>query len=244
LVSIVLIATIPIIASQAQTGFMAIRGLLFYPIFCIFIGLGIHTAIAVAEKGRYKNLFVGVLLIVYTILILNFINIYAFQFSIYSSESYSFSSRILSKYALFGSNENKKIVVYTTSPKERFIYYLFFSSLYENRLAGEIQNKFIRKEYSWKTVQFSYCDNDSTPQENTIYIIESGGCDKMKSLLTGPKKTIPILADGGSVYSIVGDSICDLYALSRYPNNLLFSDLSVENLTKERFCKAFITEIK
>ena len=244
LLSILLIAPIPAVASQANTGFIAIRGILLFPILTIFIGAGIASFIDWSKKRKFKKQMIIILLLLYVILIANFINIYAFQYPIYSSESYSFSSRILSKYLVYANNEGKNIVVYTTSPKERFIYYLFFSSLYKNNIAKEIQQKFTNKQYLLNSIRFENCLIDIKPDINTSYVIESGGCDKMKILLSQPRKTIPILADGGSVYSIVGDTVCASFALPRYPNDIKFSDLSVEKLDKERFCTKFITEVK
>lgn len=244
LLSMIAIAPIPSVASQATNGFLAIRGIILFPIFTIFIGAGISSTVVWAKEKRFGKQAVFLLLIIYTVLIANFINIYFFQYPIYSSESYSFSSRILSKYVSYGQNEGKKIVVYTTSSKERFIYYLFFSGAYKNSMAGSIQQKFSDKQYWLDTIRFENCIKDVSLEIDTIYIVESGGCDKMKTLLSLPQKTIPILADGGSVYSIVGDTICSSFTLSRYPHGITFSDLSVENLTKERFCNRFITEMK
>jgi len=244
LVSIIAIAPIPSVASQASTGFAAIRGIILYPILTIFIGAGIAYLVEWAKKRKINKQVVLLLFMIYAILIANFVNIYVFQYPIYSSESYSFSSRILSKYLLYGNNEGRKIVVYTTSPKERFIYYLFFSSLYENKIAKDIQQRFTMKQYELNSIRFENCLIDKAPDKDTTYVIESGGCDKMKVLLSQPKKTIPILADGGSVYSIVDDAICASFLSPRYPNNITFSDLSVEKLDKERFCTTFITEMK
>jgi 4-amino-4-deoxy-L-arabinose transferase-like glycosyltransferase len=244
LLSLILIAPIPSVASQASTGFAAIRGIILYPILTIFIGAGIANIIEWAKKRKIYKQVVIILLLMYVMLVANFINIYVFQYPIYSAESYSFSSRILSKYLVYGNNEGKNIVVYTTSPKERFIYYLFFSGLYKNNIAKEIQQKFTNKQYFLNSIRFENCLIDIKPNINTSYVIESGGCDKMKILLSQLRKTIPILADGGSVYSIVGDTVCASFALPRYPNDIKFSDLSVEKLDKERFCTKFITEVK
>jgi len=49
------------------------------------------------------------------------------------------------------------------------------------------------------------------------------------------------LNDGGAVFTIYHDKLCGGYDLQSYPANLTMNDFSVEKLSKEQFCKVFVS---
>ncbi len=55
--------------------------------------------------------------------------------------------------------------------------------------------------------------------------------------------SIPLLYDGGEIYRIYNDKICNQYSLARYPSNFSINDFAIEKITTEEFCKKFITNL-
>src|SRR5258708_7826740 len=95
---LIIIATIPTIASNSETGFAALRSALIYPLFIMLIGLGISHVFFIYKHSRYRLTVSVLLFFLYLFQIFNFINIYFFRNPIYNSQAYDLSSRIVSKY--------------------------------------------------------------------------------------------------------------------------------------------------
>lgn len=236
--SLIIIAPIPSAASNFETSY-AIRSMLLGPLFSILIGFGIYTVIFSIKRVLYRRLVIAGIIFIYTVLVLNFANIYFFRNPIYNSDAFNFSARELSKY-LFLQNSEKKTFVVTGDPRTPFKHYLFYTNLYARKTVSKVQEIYRTKNYSFNGINFITCSEIDKVKEDSLLIFESG--TKCKPLL-GYKKylTIAQLSDAGGIYSIVNDKTCGKYKLDRFPNQITFFDLKVENLSEQQFCQKFIT---
>lgn len=237
IMSFILIAPIPSMLSMVGLSY-AIRSMLLAPFLIFLIGFGIYYFIF-SFKTKLKIFISIILIILYSVQILNFANIYFFRNPIYNSESFNFSARIISKYLSF--QEGKEIYVINGNPATPLKYYLFYTNSYNKNDAKEVAKMFITKKYNFNGINFVDCRGTNNIPLNSTIIFESGF--KCEATL-GYKNylTIPLLSDGGSIYSIANDKICNKYKLKRYPYGLTLTDMNIEKLNEKDFCQKFITK--
>jgi len=243
--SLVLIAPIPTVVSNVGTGFAALRSSLIYPLFIILIGLGIWYIVFLSRRKVYFVTVLSVLMVLYGIQVLNFINIYFFRNPIYNSEAYNLSSRVLSKYIQLADVYGRKIIVISDNPKGNFYHYLFDANLYNANTARGISNLIQQSKYEYNNVTFTQCRDTLDFSGNTTIVgVAIKKCGSLDFNTPQGNLAIPQLSDGGPIFRIVNDTICSKYheSLSHFPYNFSFSDFAVENLPEERFCEKFITD--
>ncbi|MEX2012927.1 MAG: hypothetical protein WD967_00815 [Candidatus Levyibacteriota bacterium] len=239
LIGLVLISPIPSVVSNVGVSY-AIRSQLLSIIFPLFIGFGIYHTLSLAKNKLYKKLLIAAIILLYGIHFVNFSNIYFFRNPIYNSEAFNLSARVLSKYLSLQSG-NDSVFVVTGEPKTPLKHYLFYTNSYNKENYGEVAQMFKSKKYTLENIRFITCsDLDSIPG-GSVTIFESGILCKKEIVHEGTPLTIAQLSDSGSIYTIVNDKTCVNYPLRPYPFGVRFSDLRVEELSNEVFCKTFIT---
>lgn len=226
--AIALISPIPSALSNVGLSFV-IRSFLLCPILLIFIGTGVTYF-----TNLKNNKVTALLLLVYFLLFLNFVNIYLFRNPIYNSESFSLSGRVLAKYL---SLQKNPVYVVNGDPKTPFKEYLFYTNSYNRSNTKDVARDFQTGNYSYKNLHFITCNN-ADEAKNGILIYDDSNCKKInKSTNT---LTIAQLGDAGGIYTIQNDTTCSQYKLGRYPYGIVLSDFSIENLSIQRFCEKFI----
>lgn len=234
-IGLIAIAPIPSIVSNVDNSY-AIRSQLMLPFLILLVGLGIYSAISVLEK-KYKTIAIILILILYFFQFINFSEIYLFRNPIYNSESFNFSTRVLSKY--LSLQNGRKTYVINGDPKSQLKSYLFYGNYYNRKTAHLVTQMYVSKRYEINNIHFVTCDeSDNTPQDSLIIYENGSKCPVI------PKHdhalSITYLSDGGNIYTILNDSICSNYKLSRYPYGISLSDLNVEQLSQKLFCEKFI----
>ncbi len=226
---LIAIAPLPSVVSNVGESY-AIRSFLLAPIFLIFIGVGLHY---VLNKYRFSWL---IIVPIYLLLLLNFINIYFLRNPIYNSESFSLSSRVLVKYlSLKGNNQ---VFVINGNPATPLKQYLFYTNSYNNSSKDEIAKQLKKGgSYIFNRINFIDCKSASGIPNDSLVIFDDVKCvSKSRN-----EAIIAQLNDGGRLYTINNDNICSSYRLSRYPYGITFSDLNIEKLSAKDFCEKFIT---
>ena len=235
IMGLIAIAPIPSIVSNVGTSY-AIRSMLMAPFLILFIGVGIYYFLSLFGK-RYKTIAVIFILLLYMIQLLNFANIYLLRNTIYNSESFNFSTRVLSKYLTL--YHGREIFVINGDPKSPLKSYLFYGNFYNDNSALFVSNMYKTKKYAINNIHFSNCEDVPDFSQNSPIVYESGSkCSKIPQNL--PSDSITYLSDGGSIYTILNDTVCSKYKLSRYPYGIRISDFDVENLSDKLFCEKFI----
>jgi hypothetical protein len=203
----------------------------------LYIFLALPIAYGISKVISMNKIFLFVVVFLYLISFINFVNIYFTQFP--KQGHFDFGSRELSNYIKLSSRENK-VDVFVKSPQDIYNKYIYYSNSLNKDNYKEIQKSISSKKYSLGNIKFFNCGDikeDFNSKNVTIY--ESTICGDYQSEV--PKIKLPQLTDGGEIYRIYGDKICSGYKLNPYPQEIQLKDFSVEKLSARKFCEVFIT---
>lgn len=228
--ALVAIAPLPSVASTVGNSY-AIRSMLLAPVFIIFIGVGIYYLVKKYSIAKY------IIVILYGLLLINFLNIYFLRNPLYNSESFTFSGRELAKYLSF---QKSPVYVINATPRIPYEQYLFYNNLYNFKTMNKVANDYRTGSFSFNNVHFLSCHYaDLIPKESIIIYDDC-------RVIPVSKKDIVItqLSDAGKLFTISGDITCSKYALKEYPHNITFSDLNVEKLSVKDFCETYVTRYR
>lgn len=235
--ALITISPLPSVFSNVGVSY-AIRSQLLAPLLILLIGLGIFYLIVGVSK-KYRLVVTMLICITYFFQLLNFENIYFLRNPIYNSESFNFSTRVLSRY-LFLQNGRETFVI-NGDPKSPLKHFLFYANLYDKNMAPTIANMYKAKKFNLNNIHFITCDEAVNLPSTSPIIFENGSKCKNVSE-SNHSLSITYLSDGGIIYSILNDAICSRYRLSRYPYKIKFSELNIEKLSEKHFCEKFIID--
>ena len=235
---LVLISTVPqILHDPKGEGNFTPHIAFIFPFFIMLIAVGIYQTLkAVGPKSYY--LVLTVILFLYVLSVGNFLNIYFYQFPLQNG-IFDFPNRVLSRY-LSLSESDQRIFVYSKNPKDSFEKYIFYTNGYSKQNAVKIAENLRIGKFSNKNVDFLPCSNDKDLKIKSGVVIIDVLCG---NTFSAKHISIPQLTDSGAVYSIFNDRTCSGVLHNRYISNLSVSDFAVEKLSKESFCKTFITSL-
>lgn len=240
-VSIILISPLPSIMSNVGISY-SIRASIMFPIFIIFIGYGIWQVISFKNSRAYKIISSGIILLVYFVLLLNYINILFFRNPIYNSEAFGFSGREVVKYIQLAKKTDQKVLFIDKSSvfvPYFFKQYIFYANRYDKKTAPYIAQAIKNNSYSIDNFQITECPK-AIDKDTIIIAVPDSPCKILSSL---NPLSISRLADGGSIYSIYNDTICSKYNLNKYPSNITLKDFKIEELSEKTFCEKFISNL-
>lgn len=240
-----LVAIAPLPAALSTVGIeYALRGILLYPVLILFIGLGIYSLLSYKKSRLYRFGMGGIIVALYLIQLLNFLNIYFFRNPIYNSEGFGFNQRVLAKYLNLVKPQAQKISVVGAADSLSILKrYLFYSGIFEKNDLSLIRDIIASGDYHWENIYFfPKCPKDLMINEGKIIIL-------LPEANCLPKENYPYwlsisqLGDGGEIAQIYGDPVCHQFDLSRYPVGIEFNDFKVEELSAARFCEKFISDL-
>lgn len=240
LVALVAIAPLPssFVAGGREYAF---RAVLLYPVIILFISLGISFFISLKKTNYYCLGAVIVIGAIYFIHLLNFLNIYFFRNPIYNSEGFGLSQRVLINYVNRVKFDARKVLVVSSDNLNMFKRYLFYSDVLGRKELPFVHAAMAKDDYYWENVYFSSeCPKRLTEGE-VVIVLSIGDClpkEKHPYYLS-----ISQLSDGGEVNRIFNDPVCYHFALGRYPSGITLDDFKVEELSTERFCQKFISDL-
>ncbi len=236
--SLIFIAPIPSTLREGLPVY-SLQSALIFPVTTIFAGLGIFYALFLKKSKIYFRSVSVLVLIIYSFQILNFINVYFFRHPIYNSEGFNFSSRNLSKYIAINTANNKKITIISPEADSLFKDYLFYTNSLNRQNASKILDSYKQKRLEYGHVRFTNCpENIDIFKDNVLIVSVDSNCQ----IIAQPHLTIPKLDDGGAIYKVYNDDVCNKYLLNSYPSNFSLSDFKLEKFSEKRFCEKFITK--
>ncbi|HMS22842.1 MAG TPA: glycosyltransferase family 39 protein [Candidatus Levybacteria bacterium] len=205
---------------------------LFFPFAFIGIAFGVTS---ILQHVKYKKITTCIIIFLYAILSLNFMQSYLFQFPIQGH--FDFKLRILSSY-VNRVQKNTKVTIYTNAPYDSFQKYLFYGDAMNKDTLPIIQNSLNTNTFTLGNITFSNCPG-KIPNKNHkgILIIDVNCGIKLKN---ATPILLPQLKDSGGLYLIYNDAICKNVELGTYIQNLKISDFGVEKLSNSSFCKAYL----
>lgn len=238
LLALILIAPLPSAFSSNGETYASRAYLLLIPL--IFLtGYGIYH---VWSKGKtFLNITIAGM---YLFFIGNFLTVYFLVNPINNPESFNFSTRIMSRYAQLESRSHDVLVLGDT-PKSAFKQYLFYTNgLSRNTIHG-LTAVFASTDLKIGTIRFAKCIPPETDIQHTVIIKEGDFSCKPDAQAIPPQEPFRIMRpnDAGTVFEIFNGNLCDAKTLNRYPSHIRFPDLSVEHLSKETFCRSYISMI-
>lgn len=235
IIGFIAVAPIPSIVSNVGTSY-AIRSMLMAPCILLLIGCGIYYFISLINK-KYKKWVVLFILVLYILQLLNYSEIYFFRNPIYNSESFNFSSRVLSKYLML--QKGRETYVINGDPTSPLKSYMFYSNSLNYDSAKSVATMYKTKKFEINNIHFLTCQQASQLGNESLIIYESG----LKCPIISKNNhdlSITYLSDGGSIYTIQNDKICSKFQLKKYPYGLTLSDFEIEKLSTQKFCEKFI----
>jgi 4-amino-4-deoxy-L-arabinose transferase-like glycosyltransferase len=237
LLSIIFISTFPQILHTADLGNMVFHLSLMFPFLIILIAVGIWEIVKIFKNKWYFYASSAIVILLYTFLLLNFLNIYFYQWTLQGY--FDFHVRLFSKYVTLAKQNNQQVLIYSPSAPDIFKKYLFYSNSYNKDTYLQIRKIYAANKFTFQNLKFMGCDNTIDPSKTNDVIIYDFNCGALKQ--SYPRVVIPRLSDGGQSYDIFNDKICSQYNLGRYPTNLSISDFSIESQSAQKFCQTYIT---
>lgn len=234
LIGLILISPIPEAIRIDRIPAYAFHSVLQYPFLIILISAGIYFTLNSIPKLKYPLLFA------YTILFLNFIDIYFFRYPIFQSEGFNFSRRLLSRYLSLESTKSPIISVLAKEPESLFRNYLFFNNQITrgnlNQISETYQHSQKRQHFVWENILITSNLADINPQGVVISDIDITD----PKYLSSDKFSIARLSDPGKIFNIYRGITCSSTKLDPFTHNLNFTDFNLEFLPENQFCQKFI----
>lgn len=237
LASLAFVAILPHVFHSASLENFAPHIVLFFPFAIILIAVGIDETLRLCKN---KRLFYGtsvIIILLYSLLVLNFLNIYFFQFTLQGN--FDFPTRLLAKYASLANQNGESVIIYSPAVPDVFKKYLFYTNNYNQNTVSLARLAYKTNKFNFENIQFLGCNNTIDPTKSKSLIIYDFNCGALKK--SYQRLVIPRLSDGGQSYDIFNDKICTKFNHKAYPANLSISDFGIENQTAQQFCEAFIT---
>ena len=236
---LLLAGVLPQLLYSARVDNFSIHLTLVFGIFPIIIGVGIWETINLIKNKWYFRISFLTIGVLYLFLVLNFLNIYFYQFPMRGY--FDFHVRVLSKYAVLANSQGKEVTIYSPSAPDIFKKYLFYSNSYNKDAYLQVRKNYKSENFKFQNINFLGCDRTIDVIKKKNLIIYDFNCG---SLVDNPSHlAIPRLSDGGQSYQIFNDNICSKYNLKRYPQGISINDFAIENLSIQRFCETFITSL-
>lgn len=209
-----------------------------YPFLYILLGAGIYYAWNLLRHQIFHLLLIAL----YTLLFLNFINIYFFRYPVYQSEGFLMSQHLLANYLNFEQNKSASITIVSNEPESVFRNYLFFTKQYNYQNLGKIRQQYQEHPYSryFQWGNLTITDKvPSTKDPQSTYIIDAN----ISGYLYANEKHLSLtqLGDARELYKIYSGKTCQKDTLSTYTSNLTLKDLNLSSLSETDFCQKFVS---
>lgn len=237
LLSLIFISTIPQIFHTASISNFVFHLSLMFPFIILVIGIGVWESVNLIRNKRYFYASSAVLFLLYSFLVLNFLNIYFFQWPLRGN--FDFHVRLFSKYVSLAKQNNIAVDIYSPSAADIFKKYLFYSNSYNKDTLLKIRAIYKSNKFSFDNLNFKGCDNTIDPTKSSRLIVYDPNCGALKKDYV--HISIARLYDGGESYQIFNDKICSQFPLKLYPSNIKISDFSIENMNLKTFCETYVT---
>lgn len=198
----------------------------------IFMGEGIATLVSFFKNHALTTV---IILLLYVLVLLNFMQIYFFQFPIQAH--FDFQLRTLASY-IEHAKEFGPVTIYTNTSHDSFEKYLFYANQITPATLPAVQEDFKNKTYAINSVSFKNCPGKNfVPLKNQTSILDVNCGIKVKNQVP---LFIAQLKDSGALYRIYNDQVCKDVALSHYIHDLKLSDFAIEQMPAATFCSTYV----
>lgn len=229
-----LIGIIPQVLHKNMSMFTPHLTMLF-PWMIMLIGYGLFQLHAFFAKNTLWNIF---LVGVYFLFVGQFCMVYFFQHPL--TPQSDLSSRLIDSYIFRVSKTNQQVTLYSNSREDLFKKYLIYENQLNQHSKEQVVTSLEQKDYRIGNIRFVSCDTKVATDGVPGIIITQSECGKVQSSEAFVK--VSLLLDGGEVYRIYHDSLCQPFTLGYYPERSTLKEFSVEKLSTQNFCQMFISK--
>jgi hypothetical protein len=237
LASLCFIAILPHVFHSASLDNFTPHISLLFPFAIILIAVGIDEMLHLFKNKWLFSGMLSVIVLLYLLFVLNFLNIYFFQFPLQGN--FDFPVRLLSKYVSLNSVNKQSVLIYSTNAHDIFKKYLFYTNGYNQTTLAKVKAIYKDNEFVFNNIQFLGCNNTINPNKTNALVVYDFNCGALQN--NYKRVVIPRLSDGGQSYDIFNDKICQSFILKGYPTDLKISDFGIEGLSRKQFCETYIT---
>jgi hypothetical protein len=223
------LALLPQVFHTASTDNFTPHMALIFPVLIIFIACGIVN-VSEIFKGRITLILISLL---YAFSLINFLNIYFYQYPL--REPLDFRLRLLSKYVQL-AGKTEKITIFNPRSADTFMKYIFYSDVINKNTVDTISNSFKNHNYVLGNAVFTDCNTADLSKNVSIIDYSCGDFGKDVKHVS-----IADLSDGFGTFRIYNDTLCRGIGLKPFPTDIKISDFSIEKMSRENFCKTYIT---
>ncbi len=207
------------------------RSYLILPLIILLASCGIYHLSQITFFQNKKKLYYSLVILLYVVSYLNFMQFYFFRYPVTSSENTFFSDKLVATYISHITDE-RNIYVVSVTPKTSLYEYIFFTRNFSN--LDFITNNSVEPFVVENVYFMSRCPDY---QEGSSYIISrSINCDLDRS----HDAEIIDQKDAGMQYKIYNDRLCSDITLDSYKRFHLLEDYDIDRLEKDSFCKKWI----
>ncbi|MFH0749588.1 MAG: glycosyltransferase family 39 protein [Candidatus Gottesmanbacteria bacterium] len=232
----ILVATLPQLFHKNKTDFSYHIAFMF-PFMVLLISYGITQLVQSMHKS-WKKIVMTAICCLYLISIGKFISVYVYQHPLRGY--FDFHARVLSQYLLTARKLSIPITLYSDANSDYFRKFLFYTNSISLSTIKEITSDFSTPTFTLGGITFAPCDDRLVISPSSTISIVDRNCS---SIIDVPHLSISRLSDGGELYRIYNDSLCNGFNLKRYSQNISIHDFAMDGLSQQRFCETYISRL-
>ncbi len=206
-----------------------------FPVLIVCIGYGMYGTVSYCPK-RFRFLLAGIVAVVYLGSVINFGYIYFLKYPL--QEYGDVHMRIVSKYMVLNQKKSIPISLYSDSNIDFLNKYLFYSNTLSRDVINSLRKTKFSEGFVLNGTHFYGCDKSLNISNKSGIVIIDTSCPIETTV---QHLSISRLADGGEIYKIYNDSICNVYNLQPYPKNITLKQLAIDSLGEKIFCETYIS---
>lgn len=240
ILGIIIIA--PLSTAISTSGFSILnRGVLLLPAILLTVTYAL-SSIQTITSLKIKLIVSGSLIGMYTLSFLIFQYYYFFVLPIQLNSHYHLSTRALVRYLELESERGNSIVVSTNTARDFYSRMVFHAS--PNLQADYLQQRFTVGEsdnFQYRETKITNRCVDLNVADATIFVIHRSKLDCYNKEIDSKFIFIDKI-DASPDYFIIGGTACKDQMLNRYTHPHLISDLDIDRMDRETFCKRWVAD--
>lgn len=238
LMAFILLGAIPHVIHRTESDFSGHLALMF-PFIILVLGYGLSFVYTHASKA-YRQSVILMFTLVYALSIGNFLLVYFYQLPLQGAGD--FQMRTLSKYLSFAREKQQQVFVYSTQGADIFKKYLVYADrIQKDTIPSLAKPMKPDSPITFDGITFTSCDNSiDVASSSAVHIVSSLCGFPTKQTMTHTK--LSRLSDGGTIFDIYNNDVCNRDILSTYPNNITLKDFAVESMSASDFCTTYVSK--
>ena len=231
---LVFIGTLPHLFFKLSGDFSGHLAFMF-PFIIMLAGIGIKEIIFCMAK-RWSMIFGSIIIIIYVCSAFYFGYIYFFVHPL--QEYGDFHMHVLSRYLALAKQKNIPILLYSSTNRDFLNKYLFYTNSLSKETIRSLSLSNINDSFDLNGVSFRGCIPINNASANQTIIMDAICTPSTMNSY----HSISRLTDGGPIYNIENDILCQKHNLKQYPNKITTYQLAIDAINEQAFCETYISK--